>query len=273
MNLSHLKTCKPYRFVWRFFLLWQKNQINLRAAALTYTLILGLIPAIAVSLAILSVYFYDISQLKQELKLFLLKSLATGTGTAVTNAIDLFLSKVRFRTIGLVGMSALLLTSIFLISALENSVNMIWHVQKQRVFWRRVALYLLFLILGPLAAAISLLGSTYVTKFSKGIWLPANIGTIAITAILFFALFKTLPNARVKNSWAALSALLTAAALETAKWGYAIYTAKALFYNKVYGSLAALPLFLIWIYLNWTIFLSGTQLNYMLQYPTEEQKP
>ena len=69
---------------------------------------------------------------------------------------------------------------------------------------------------------------------------------------------------RAAPSAAAISGALAAIAVELAKWGYAIYTKKALFYNEVYGGLAILPLFLIWVYVNWNIFLGGALLASVL---------
>jgi membrane protein len=93
----------------------------------------------------------------------------------------------------------------------------------------------------------------------------ANIGTILITTALFTFFYKVMPNTKVHWRGALLSGFLVALASEFAKLAYTKYTGKALFYNKMYGGLAALPLFLIWIYLNWMIFLAGTQLNFFLQ--------
>lgn len=69
-------------------------------------------------------------------------------------------------------------------------------------------------------------------------------------------------------SWIAslLAGAIASAAVDLAKLGYAIYTTKALFYNEVYGGLAVFPLFLIWVYVNWNIFLGGALLTYMIQH-------
>lgn len=269
MNLSPTKPCIRLADLRRYVSLWNRNQIGLRAAALTYTFILALVPAIAVCLTIFSFYYVDMARMQADLKTFLLKNLATGTGSAVTVYIESFLGKVRLKTIGVAGFTGLMLTSILLLTGIENSMNRIWNIQRNRPLWKRIGLALLFIILGPVCLGASVTASALLAKRSH-LFLPSQIGSTLATTLLFFTLFKLLPNTKVRSSAAALSAFLAAACAELAKWGYTIYTAKMVFYNKVYGGLAALPFFLIWIYLNWTIFLAGTQLNYLLQTREEE---
>jgi len=247
-----------------FTRLWKKNQISLRAAALTYNFIFGLVPALAVCLSILS-FFVDIKSAGSNLKSFLLKNLATGTGNAVTQYLDQFLVNLRFRTIGYVGFGALLITSILLLSNIEDSMNRIWSIDKNKKIWKRFIIYNLMIFIGPFCLAIFLATTMLAKKYTPHLLVQANVGTILITTCLITFFFKVMPNTKVQLSGAFISALLVALVSELAKFAYAAYTTKALLYNKMYGGLAALPLFLLWIYLNWIIFLAGTQLNFFLQ--------
>lgn len=247
-----------------FLKLWKRNQINMRAAALTYNFILSIVPALAVCLAILS-FFLDIHSLSVELKLFLLKNLTTGTGNVVTQYIDGFLRNLRFRTIGYIGFGALLFTSVLLLSNIEDAMNRIWSIDKSKKLWQRIAIYNLMIFIGPFCLAISLAAKTLANKYFPHLLMQANTGTIVIMTGLFAFFYKVMPNTKVRWDGALFCGFLMALASECAKLIYAKYTAKVLFYNQVYGGLAALPLLLIWIYLNWIIFLAGTQFNFFLQ--------
>lgn len=245
--------------------LWRHHQINMRAAALTYTLILSLVPLLAVCLSVFSL-FVDIKRLSLEFKTFLFKHLAAGAGVMVDKQIDTFLAKVKFKTLGYVGFFALLLISLLLLNAVEDSINRIWSIQKKKKLWKRILTYNLLLFLGPVSVSLSLATTTIVMKYFPHLAVKANLGAVFISAILLTLTYKIFPNKKVWWSAALISGILAAVSLEVAKWAYTSYSAKILFYNKVYGSLAVLPFFLIWIYLNWLLFLGGALLTYMLQH-------
>lgn len=250
------------RMYWR---LWSKHQIPMRAAALTYTLILSIVPLLAVCLSVLSLVF-DVKKMSGDFKIFLFKHLAPGTGGLIGNTIDNFLGKVQFKTMGYIGFAALLITALLLLASIEDSINRIWNIQRRKAWWKRVLVYNLILLLGPVSVSLSVATTTIVTKFFPDLLLKANSGVILINTLFLTLIYKIFPNKRV-YWWAAFTTgFIVALASEIAKWSYALYTAKTLFYNKVYGGLAALPLFLIWIYANWMIFLSGALLTFMLQH-------
>lgn len=237
----------------------------MRAAALTYTFILGMVPALAVCLSAFSLFF-DINKFAADFKFFLLKQLAAGAGTAVTRHLDTFLSHVKFKAIGYVGFAALLFTSLLLLSSIEDAINRIWSIKKKKAVWKRIILYNMILFFGPVTVSLSIASTAVVSKFFPELLLKANLGAVFVSWIFLTLTYKIFPNKKVEWMPVLFSGLVVATISELAKWGYAIYTTKALFYNKVYGGLAVLPLFLVWIYLNWTIFLGGALLSYLLQH-------
>ena len=115
-------------------------------------------------------------------------------------------------------------------------------------------------------SSISLATLSWISRLFPAYVARANLGAFLINGFFFAFVYKIFPNKRV--SWVAslVSGAVAAGAVDLAKWGYAIYTTKALFYNEVYGGLAVFPLFLIWIYVNWNIFLGGALLTYMIQH-------
>jgi membrane protein len=245
--------------------LWVRHQIPMRAAALTYTLLLSLVPLLAVCLSALSL-IVDVNKLSITFKLFLFKYLATGAGATVGRTIDGFLEKVQFKAIGYVGFALLLLFSLMMLASIEDSINRIWAIRRKKKLWKRVVIYNLILLLGPACIALSLATVTVVSKYFPQFLAKANLGVFVIGALFLTFTYKIFPNKKVSWVAAGFSGLLVALAAELAKWGYAGYMAKMLIHNKIYGTLAVFPLFLIWIYVNWILFLTGALLTFMLQH-------
>ncbi len=252
------------KFTRVYLQLWVRHQIGMRSAALTYTTMLAMIPLIAVGLAAVTA-LVDVRSYSQDLRMFLLKNLTAGSGNLVSQYIDQILNKVRFRTIGIVGFSSLVVTALLMISSVESTLNRVWSIRKPKDIFSRFALYNLFLLLAPISVAASIAATTFVVKFFPGKVFQAQITAVIITTVFVTFVYKLFPNTKVHAGWSLLCAFLVAFLIEVAKVGYGFYTSKALIYNKVYGGLAVLPLFLLWLYLNWNIFLGGSLLNYALQ--------
>ena len=237
----------------------------MRAAALTYTLILSLVPLLAVCLSALSLVV-DVKKLSVDFKIFLFKHLATGTGRYVGQYIDLFLSKVRFKTVGYVGFAALLFTALLLLASVEESINRIWSIRRKKALWKRVLIYNILLFLGPISVSLSIATTTVVQSYFPQLLLKANLSIVLISWGFLTLTYKIFPNKKVHWGAALTAGMLVAVFTELAKWGYASYIAKALIQNKIYGSLAALPCFLVWLYVNWILFLGGALFTFMLQH-------
>ncbi len=255
---------KRWMFLRFYFQLWWRQQISVRAAALTYTTTLALVPALAIIFAAMGL-LVDLKTLNHELRDFLYKNLSTGTGSQVVNYLESVLGKVRVRTLGTVGFGTFLVTSLMMIANVESAINRIWGIRYPKKFWRRFFVYNVFLIIGPLCAALSISVSTVILKYFPQMLFPANLTSVVVVTFFVGTVYKMLPNRKVSWGWALLSALFVAIAIELAKWGYSIYTARSLSHNKIYGALAVLPFFLIWIYVNWIVFLSGALLHYILE--------
>jgi membrane protein len=252
-------------FLRMYLRLWSRHQIPMRAAALTYTLILSLIPLLAVCMAVFSLIF-DVNRMSVEFKAFLFKHLATGAGSAVGQTIDSFLATVQFKTIGYVGFITLLGIALLLLASVEESINRIWAIRRKKQLWKRFLVYNLILFLGPVSVSLSVATTTVVTKYFPDMLLKANVGVVLIGTIFLTLTYKIFPNKKVSWTAALISGFAVAIFSELAKWGYAGYMAKMLIHNKIYGGLAVFPLFLIWIYVNWLLFLAGALLTFVLQH-------
>lgn len=260
-----MRISSSIKFVRLFFQLWRHHQIPLRAAALTYTLMLALVPLLVVGLSASSLVV-DVHSLGNEFKDLLVQHLTTGSGNVVAAQIDKVIAHTQFKALGFAGFGALLITALLLLSGIEESINRIWSIRKKKKIWKRFLIYNLILILGPASVSFSIATTAVIAKYFPQLLLRANLGAILVSAIFLTLTFKIFPNKKVNWRAAGIAGLATTLCCELAKWAYAAYIAKTLIHNKLYGGLAALPLFLIWVYVNWIIFLGGALLTFVLQH-------
>lgn len=189
-------------------------------------------------------------------------------------------SEVNFRAIGLIGIIALLYAAISMLVEVERAFNQIYRVPVGRAWLRRILNYWFLLTVG----AAGLFGTFFVgQQFSAKLvqvaaWAGANSGstvllaligyltTTMISTMLFLVLYLVMPNTRVKP-WAALcGAFISALLWEAGKWGFTEYLRYSTGYARLYGSIALVPLFLLWVYVTWCIVLAGLNIAYFLQH-------
>jgi membrane protein len=151
-----------------------------------------------------------------------------------------------------------------MLSSIEKAINRIWHAPVTRSLFNRIASYWLVITLGPVLAAV-VLGFATSFNFPLQSLLPSGTGMIALGTVVFFAVYKWVPNARVSSAHAWIAAALASVAWNCARIAYTAYTKKILTYSKIYGSLSAIPLLLLWIYIVWIIVLAGAALTAALQ--------
>jgi membrane protein len=172
---------------------------------------------------------------------------------------------------GLVAFAILLYGSISLMIVIEGSFNLIYGAVKPRSWPRRIMLYWCVLTLGPVGVAASLVfgRSAYETASSlAGGWvlLPLNIlAGFLFSWFLVLLMYKLIPDTRVNWKSALLGSFIAAVLWEGGKYGFGVYVRRALPHSW-YGSLAVIPLFMLWIYLTWCAILLGLQSAYLHQF-------
>lgn len=277
------------------------NSLNIRASALTYTILLSLVPMLAMSTAIVKglgggdelrqvVYSYlDTLEETTPLTHFgigeelltenTLQSDARVTDQFRTAADQIFtyVDNTDFATLGTIGVLGVLFSAILVLSNIEMSMNTIWHVTSGRSILRKVSDYLTFLILMPLsinfgfAANAVLKNDTLQNKvlgFLPGPWIET--GLLLLVPLFFitmtlFLIYIFFPNTKVKPIPAFIGALFAGSfwfLTQNIYIGLQIGVSK---YNAIYGSFATLPLFLVWMFLGWLFILAGAQLAFACQ--------
>lgn len=241
----------------------QRAQVFMAASSLAYTTILSLIPLLAVSFAIFQV-FGGLHKIYDLIEPFILSNLAEGVSDQVTATIEQFIDNVHSKTVGVGGLVALIFTSMSMLSSIEKVINRIWNVPIRRTLFQRLAGYWFFITLGPLALAVAL-GFAGSYNFEVSTLFPGGTGIFLVTTAIFIWVYKFVPDTKVSYISAIVAGITTATCFSVARVVYQVYTSHVLTYSKIYGSLSAVPILLLWIYIVWLIVLAGAALGASIQ--------
>lgn len=249
-----------------------KDQCVIRAAALTFTTILSIVPFLAVAFSISKGFGLQNSDVMRE---WVLK-LTTGRPEVADKIIE-YIDRTNVQALGWVGVAMLLFTVLSLVGTIEKAFNTIWHVRKGRSAWRKVADFFPVIVFGPL---ILLVASSFNVSLQKQEVVNTLLSVEAIgfleTVMLkmtpymliimaFTMMYAFVPYVRVKLQAATLGGIVGGVLWQLAQWGYIHWQIGAAKYNAIYGSFAQLPVLLIWIYISWIIVLLGAEVSYAWQ--------
>jgi membrane protein len=190
--------------------------------------------------------------------------------------------------VGIVGLITLIYAAVSMLVEIERAFNQIFRVPRGRSWWRRVVNYWTLLTLG----GIGLAGTLYVgAKFqieAKGLVEARGIGsesgtvllsvlgycvTVMISTALLTMVYAVVPNTRVRPLAALVGGFIGALLWEAGKWAFGEYVAYSTGYAKLYGSLALIPLFMLWVYYTWLIVLFGLMVVYQFQFGRLKMRP
>ena len=232
------------------------------AASLSFTTTLGIVPLFTVAFSYVA-RFAVFQEWLDALEPFLLRYLLPGSSSSVRAHISEFTGRSAGIT-GL-GMAFVVLAAVLLVAQVEREINAIWGIHRARSVVRRAAVY----VIGFVAVPVLIGAAVYFTSWLIGHWVAAApLGADALpfiarplaVAVATFALtlvYALVPARRVPLRAAFTGALCAAIAFEVAKAEFGFYVRNVSSYEMIYGALAAVPLFLIWIYLTWIIVLAG----------------
>ncbi|MGV7206600.1 YihY family inner membrane protein [Oxalobacteraceae bacterium A2-2] len=236
------------------------------AGSLTFTSVLGLVPLLTIALAIFTT-FPMFTTFRSALDAYFIQSvMPKAISSTIMGYVTMFASKAT--RLSAVGAVALVFTSIAMMNLIERVFNRIWRVRGERRWTRRILVYWAILTLGPLMIGVSLTLSSRVFMATSDLvgdipilgTLIYTVVSLALTVGGFTLLYVAVPNRDVDWRDAAWGGLVAGVAFELAKRGFAIFIVQFPTYSKIYGALAALPLFLLWVYLSWMITLIGALL-------------
>lgn len=252
----------------------QTDNILRVASSLSYTSLIALVPFIAIGLAIFSA-FPVFSDMRQQLQETLIHNLVPSIGQEVTTYINEFISATaKLTAVGVIGIAV---TAVLLLSTIENSFNYIFKVYKPRSIKTKITLYWTVITLGPLlyGAGFSMRG--YFFALQK--LMPEDFGAgrlfeilpTIFTLLALIMMYILVPNKKVRfwNAfWGAFCALI---GFYIMRKFFGTFIASSVAYTTLYGALAAIPLLLVWLYLNWAVVIFGAAITAALDEYHEEK--
>jgi membrane protein len=234
------------------------------AGSLTFTTLLSIVPLFAVALALFTA-FPLFAQFRGELENFLLKVLPGQISDTVLRYVNEFAAQAtRLTAVGLIFLG---FTALAMIITVDRVLNDIWRVRERRPLAQRVLVYWAIITLGPILIGASLTASSYVWGLSTDavLQMPRLIrnlieyAPVVVSGFAYAALYVFVPNRTVAWRDALIGGFIAAILAEIVKASFGVFVSRGSA-RSVYGAFAALPLFLVWVYLSWYVLLFGAAL-------------
>ena len=249
------------------------------AGSLAFTTMLGLVPLATVAFTFAA--RFPVFQLWLDaLEAFLLKHMLPDSADMVVHTyIRAFIEKAA--ALNGVSIAFTAVTAVLVIATVEREINALWGISRKRPLARRLVVFALGATVGPILVGASIWVTTWlITQSLAAVPLQAVLADlvvkplpIVLSTLALALLYIAAPNRRVPWRNACIGAIVAALAFEATKHGFAFYLTQVPTYELVYGTLAALPVFLIWIYVCWLIVLTGAAITATLTLPADAVPP
>ncbi|KMT65090.1 hypothetical protein XM47_10990 [Catenovulum maritimum] len=253
-------------FIKQLFAKCQEDELTIISGHLTYVTLLSFIPFVTVILGIFGSFdFFDSAQ--KTMEGFLFDHFVPNAGQEITQHLNRFIDNVSEMK-GL-SLAALLFVAMMLLKNVDKELNKIFKGKKLKPFWQDLLTYLLVIIVGPLLIGISLAATSAFLALEwinqAASWLPTEYFTVTLPLLFsflyFLLLYRIVPTAPPSNTAAILGALMTSIFFELIKYLFGWYINAFPTYQVIYGSLAAIPIFFLWVYVSWLVVLFGAELT------------
>ncbi|UTO19988.1 YihY family inner membrane protein [Acinetobacter sp. Z1] len=242
-----------------------------QAGSLTYTTLFAVVPMLTVFLVIIS-SIKALEPARQQLQQLIYSNFLPKSTIAFDKALNAFTDKSSNLTI--IGVLFLFVTTVLMLTSIETVFNRIWRVKETRTglvgfmrYWTIISLGPIILgsafVLSSTVASMNILSNNFAGYQLDGsfiLWLISFL----LTIVGFFILYWTIPNRTVPIFSAAIAACFSASIFEILKRLFGWIMSNFTSYEIVYGAFAAVPIFLLWIYLSWNIILLGVEVSYAL---------
>jgi len=245
------------RLLFKFLIRIKNDEILLYAQGLAFNTLLTLIPILGLLISIANIFIPQKTIINQFV-VQLAKYLTAEATQKVVKVIVALITKLETFPLGKFSIIAYFLMSLGLLFELEEVLNKIFQSSQKRTLVQRITFFWLCMTITPALLFLPFSFYSYFGKLSKGI-------VFILIALFFFLMYIYFPAKKVAKKEALLGAVFSTVLWGFSSYLYSIYIKYAIGYSKIYGSLAAVPLFLIWIFLNWTIFLIGAEIVVFLE--------
>lgn len=252
------------------------GKLKLRAASLSYTTLLTIIPLLALVFSILKTI--GVHRHAEPFIINLLSPLGEKGVSLGLQSIS-YVESIDVGVLGLIGSVMLLYLALSLIEQMEGAYNAIWHLEKSRNMFRRFIVYTLLIIVGPvlvfgsIAMTAALVSTTFMQEMIKyeGVQMMEYtfnrslpyLFIIVATSITFFII----PNTKVKIINALIGGVIAGILWELLGWIFASFVVTSANHQAIYSGFAVVILFLLWLQISWLILLTGASITFYLQNP------
>ena len=243
-----------------------------QASALTYSTLLAIVPMLAVVFAIARGFGYN-----KYIEMWFRELLSSQpqVADAIVSFVNSYLIHTKSGIFLGVGLIFMLYTVLMLVNNVEETFNQIWQVNNSRPILRSFANYLAMFFLFPIiiviSTGLSIFMETVADKMDDFVILEPIVHKLfsffpfMLMSLLFIFLYVYMPNTKVRFSCAIIPGILAGIAMHLLQIAYIHSQIWVTGYNAIYGSFAALPLFMLWVQISWAICLFGAQLTYTNQ--------
>jgi membrane protein len=260
------------KVVWRESV---RDTIPTRAASLTFATMLTMIPVLIIVFNVFQL-FGGSEWFDSTVRPFILNNLAPGTGDDVATRLEEIITHAGGFALNGTGVLVLVIAVWSIFSGIEGTVNAIWGTRSSAGSLKRLPLYWGLITIVP----ILLVGSLAITTYLQAVpFINETVGHLGVLQTLFnravsagmiilglFLFYEFVPNTHVGPRYALASAAIVGLLYEILKSGFVFYTTNLVQYNLIYGSLAAIPLLLIWVNLSWILVLAGVEMTFVQQH-------
>ena len=242
------------------------------ASTLTFTTLLAIVPLMLVSLSVLAV-FPAFSQWGSVIQNFIFANFLPASSDTIQGYLLSFVQQTT--KLSIIGLTSLLISAVLVLFNMEQAFNAIWRVDRQREGLIAFLLYWSILTVSPLLMGLSLALTSYIISLPLIAIATTKLGLIKIflhvlpfvlSTIAFTILYIAIPNCHVPARYGFISGIVAALLFEIAKYGFALYLSLFNTYQIIYGAVACVPIFLLWVYLLWLIILLGAELCHSITY-------
>ena len=255
---------------------FDEDKCQLRASALTFYSLISIVPVFAMAFGIAKGFGFE-KVLEEQLR-----DKLAGHEDILANVIDFshsLLANTQGGLIAGIGLVMLFWAVLKVLGHIEYSFNDIWGIKEQRSIGRKFADYLSLMLICPVIIILSGGATVFIATqanlilekfailgtFSPIVFFLLNLLPYTLLWGLFTFLFVFMPNTKVRISSGLIAGIITGTVFQAVQWGYITFQVGVVKYNAIYGSFAALPLFLIWLQLSWLIILYGAELAFAHQ--------
>lgn len=264
---------------------FNEDQIHLRASALTLYSLLGIVPVLAMAFGIAKGFGFEKFLQKDLMERF------QGQEEVATRIIDFahsLLEATKGGVIAGVGLVVLFWAVIRVLRDIEKSFNAIWGIEEARSLGRKFSDYLTILVICPIlltmSGSITIFVNTQIEDITAKFALLGYVSGFMFMLVkllpfcvvwgLFAFIYILVPNTKVRFRSGLIAGVIAGSVFQFVQWGYIHFQVGVSKYNAIYGSFAALPLFLAWLQISWVIVLIGAEIAFAHQHvDTYELEP